>query len=181
VPKTAEANTLLVDGIGQGNNGMGAHDAWTGVPYSRLTQARITAVQFSASGFTATGDGAGAYDAKTGLTKWQRTLTLKAGKLTVSDSIEDTKPSIFTEFLHSDTTVKEVGPHQFLIEVSNIALHSELIAPVDAVAKVESNVVMGPGKPGSVDKGTLEQRGERLAVSTLSPGKNSYFRWNLTF
>jgi len=181
VPKTAEANTLLIDGIGQGNNGVGAHDAWIGVPYSRLNEARITAAHFDTNGFTATGEGAGAYDAKTGLMKWERRLTLTAGKLTVNDSIAAAKPSLFTEFLHSDTTVQEVGPHKFVNDVNHVLLHSELIAPADAVAKVESNVVMGPGKPGSVDKGTLETRGERLVVFTLKPSNERVFRWNLTY
>jgi len=181
VPKTAEANTLLVDGVGQGNDGAGGHDTWIGTPYARLNEARITATHFDAKGFTVTGEGAGAYDVKTGLTKWERTLTLTAGKLTVSDSMEDTKPSIFTEFLHSDTTVQGKGPKEFVISVNDITLHAALIAPADAVTKVESNVVMSPGKPGSVDKGTFEPRGERLSASTAKPSKDGVFLWNLTF
>ena len=181
VPKTAEANTLLIDGVGQGNNGKGAHDAWTGVPYSRLNEARITAVHFTAAGFTATGEGAGAYDAKTGLTQWARTLTLTAGKLTVSDVVAAAKPSVFTEFLHSDTAVQVVKPRMFSITVNGVSLHSELIAPAGAITRVEPNVVMGPGKPGSVDKGSLEQRGERLLITTPNPSSSAAFRWNLTF
>ncbi|HEY0306707.1 MAG TPA: DUF4962 domain-containing protein [Acidobacteriaceae bacterium] len=181
VPKTAEANTLLVDGHGQGNDGAKGHDAWIGTPYSRLNQARIASVKFDAKGFTATGEGAGAYNVATGLTKFTRTLTLTAGKLTVQDSITTSSPKVFTEFLHSDTTVVAGGPQKFVINVKNVPLHAELVAPADAVTKVEPNIVMGPGRPGSVDKGTLEQRGERLGASTVKPDTTANFHWRLTF
>jgi hypothetical protein len=181
VPKTAEANTLLVDGVGQGNNAKKGHDTWIGTPYTRLNEARITAAHFDAKGFTATGEGAGAYNAATGLTQWKRTLTLTPGKLTVADSIADESPKTFTEFVHSDATVKEAGPRRFVIEVNKVPLQVELNAPADAATKVEPNVVMGPGRPGSVDKGTLEQRGERLQATTAATGKDAAFQWTLTF
>jgi hypothetical protein len=60
-------------------------------------------------------------------------------------------------------------------------LHVVLVAPKDAVAKVESNVVMGPGKPGSVDKGTLEARGERLLETTKSAEQRVEFQWEMNF
>jgi len=46
---------------------------------------------------------------------------------------------------------------------------------------VEPNVVMGPGPPGAVDKGTPEKRGERLSVSTAEPATAAGFAWSLTF
>jgi hypothetical protein len=181
VPRTAEANTLLVDGKGQGNDGAKGHDAWIGTPYSRLNEARIASVHFDAKGFTAVGEGAGAYNAATGLTKWSRTLTLTAGKLTVQDSIAASTPKVFTEFLHSDMTVVPGAERQFVITVNKVPLHAEVLAPADAVTKVEPNVVMGPGRPGSVDKGTLEQRGERVVVATPKAETTATFNWRLTF
>jgi hypothetical protein len=41
--------------------------------------------------------------------------------------------------------------------------------------------VMGPGRPGSVDKGTLEQRGERVVVATPKAETTATFNWRLTF
>jgi hypothetical protein len=181
VPKTAEANTLLVDGNGQGNNSTRGHDAWIGTPYSRLNEAHIVGVRFDTKGFTVTGEGAGAYSAATGLTKWTRTLTLTAGKLTVKDSIAASSPKVFTEFLHSDTTVTPGTGNQFVIDVNKVPLQVKLVAPADAITKVEKNIVMGPGRPGSVDKGTLEQRGERLVVTTAKPETTATFTWHLTY
>ena len=40
---------------------------------------------------------------------------------------------------------------------------------------------MGPGRPGSVDKGTPEARGERLKVTTDQPSTTFNFNWQLTF
>ena len=62
-----------------------------------------------------------------------------------------------------------------------MALHVKLLSPPDAVSKVEKNVVMGPGKPGSVDKGSLEERGERLLVSTSKKVTGTRFAWELDF
>jgi len=181
VPRTDEANTLLVDGKGQGNDGAKGHDAWLGTPYARLNQAHIVSVQFGAKGFTATGEGAGAYNAATGLTQWKRTLHLQPGRLTVTDSIAASSPMVFTEFLHSDTTAVAQGGQKFLIDVNRVPLQVALLAPPDAVVTAEPNIVMGPGRPGSVDKGTLEQRGERIRAATAQPAKTASFDWRLTF
>jgi hypothetical protein len=181
VPKTAEANTLLVDARGQGNDGSGGHDAWSNTSYARLNLSRIMVAHFDANGFTATGEGAGVYDATIGLTQWTRTLTMTPGKLAIADSITTTSPHKFTEFLHSDTTVQEAGQRQFTIAVNGVVLHAELNAPEDATTKVEPNVVMGPGQPGSVDKGTQEQRGERVAATTAQASGKAIFQWTLTF
>jgi hypothetical protein len=62
-----------------------------------------------------------------------------------------------------------------------VALHIHLLSPVAAASKVEQNVVMGPGKPGSVDKGSLEPRGERLLVSTTQKLMSTHFEWELVF
>jgi Domain of unknown function (DUF4962)/Heparinase II/III-like protein len=181
VPKTAEANTLLVDGRGQGNDGAGGHDAWSKTSYAKLNLARITSVHFDADGFSATGEGAGAYDPSIGLTHWTRTLTLMRGKLTVSDNIEAAAPRTFTEFLHSDATAEKIRPRQFTITANGFFLRAELVVPNDVNTKVEPNVVMGPGAPGSVDKGTLEQRGVRVSATSLTANKRAEFRWVLTF
>jgi len=181
VPKTAEANTLLVDGRGQGNDGAGGHDAWSKTSYARLNLARIISAHFEADAFTVTGDGAGAYDASTGLMEWTRTLTLARGKLTIADNIVDSTKRKFAEFLHSDSTVAKVGAREFAITVNGATLHAELNSPTDVLTTVEPNVVMGPGAPGSVDKGTLEQRGVRVSATTSAANKHAEFRWVLSF
>ncbi|HTC95877.1 MAG TPA: DUF4962 domain-containing protein [Terriglobales bacterium] len=53
--------------------------------------------------------------------------------------------------------------------------------PADTVIEIEPNIVMGPGLPGSTDKGDQQQRGERLAVTTSKPATSAKFRWILEF
>ncbi|MDE1163161.1 MAG: DUF4962 domain-containing protein [Acidobacteriaceae bacterium] len=179
VPKTIEHNTLLVDGHGQGKEG--THDAWGAIPYAQLNGIRLTRAELSARGFTLVGEGAPAYNKDLGLTRFERTLELKDSTLKVSDNLLSSKPVVYTEVLHSDTTIGEAGKLRFVIPAKDAALHVSVLAPSDAAAKVEPNIVMGPGRPGSVDKGTPEQRGERVLVSTPSAAESSSFRWNLSF
>lgn len=178
-PKTAEHNTLLVDGHGQGAEG--THDVWGGIPYEQMNRTRLTEVHADAAGFDFTGEGAPVYAASLGLEKFERTLHYAAGKLTVSDRIESSEPHIFTEMLHSDTTIEADGARRFIFPVGGVDLHVALDAPADAATRIEPNVVMGPGKPGSVDKGTLETRGARVAASTAKPEDSSEFHWTLVF
>jgi hypothetical protein len=181
VPKTIEHNTLLVDGRGQGNEGKG-HDAWAGFPYARMNQARITRVQLTLQGFELEGEGAGVYDSSLGLARYQRRLTMKtAGQLEVDDAVESAAPHIFTEVLHSDAKMNAVGGQRYETEANGVALHIHLLAPSGAASTVEQNVVMGPGRPGSVDKGSLEPRGERLLVSTAGKVTSTQFEWELSF
>jgi hypothetical protein len=175
VPRTVEHNTLLVDGQGQGHEG--THDAWGKLPYAQLNGIRITNVEANAQGFRVTGEGAAAYDKALGLTRFARTLSLRGHTLDVSDAIADVKPVMLTEVLHSDTTISAAGANAFVLP----GLKVELLAPRGAGAKIEPNVVMGPGRPGSVDKGTPETRGERLLVTTPAPVAGAEFRWVLRF
>ncbi|MEO7041605.1 MAG: hypothetical protein ABI035_05025, partial [Gemmatimonadaceae bacterium] len=62
-----------------------------------------------------------------------------------------------------------------------VVLHVTDHSSVPTTALTESNIVMGPGRPGSVDKGTPEARGERLVVTTTEPVTAFTFNWGLTF
>jgi Domain of unknown function (DUF4962)/Heparinase II/III-like protein len=181
VPLTVEHNTLLVDGRGQGHEGKG-HDAWADFPYARLNQAKITLSRLDADGFDVVGEGAGVYDASLGLIRYQRHITMRSpGKVEVQDEIETNKPRLFTEVLHSDMGIKQVAAQRYQIKVNGAALNVRLNLPTDAMAKIESNIVMGPGRPGSVDKGSPEARGERLLISSPKAATQARFVWELTF
>jgi len=138
-------------------------------------------VSMDTKGFEFTGEGAGVYVASLGLQKFQRTLKYANGKLTVTDAIESTTPHVYTEAMHSDTTIAQQSANTFVFGARAPQLRVVLVTPKDAVAKVESNVVMGPGKPGSVDKGTLEARGERLLESTKSAEQKAEIQWEMDF
>lgn len=181
VPLTIEHNTLLVDGHGQGREGKG-HDAWAGFPYAELNKARITQVRLDAKGFDLEGEGAGAYDSSLGLKTYLRHISMtEPGKVTVNDEVASTAPRIFTEVLHSDTTIEQTGAQRYRLGAQGAGLDATLRLPAQASTKIEPNVVMGPGQPGSVDKGSPEQRGERLEVSTPTAVTNAQFSWALTF
>jgi hypothetical protein len=140
-----------------------------------------------AHGFDFAGDGAAAYAATLGLTQFTRHLHYAAGKLTIEDAVASTMPHTFTEMLHSDTTIQQdsVGHYSITAHGPGTAAAATMrifpSAPPAATMKIEPNVVMGPGPPGAVDKGTPETRGERLAVSTPSATTATKFAWTLTF
>lgn len=181
VPKTIEHNTLLVDGHGQGTE-IGGHDAWAKFDYDRLNETHITRVDLRRDGFDLVGEGAGAYMPSLGLTRFSRHLHLStAGVLEVNDQIASSKPATFTEVLHADGGIQSAGPHTFDLHGIAGYVRAELLEPKTAVLKVEDNVVMGPGKPGAVDKGSLEKRGSRLLATTPTAEVEAHFGWKLYF
>jgi hypothetical protein len=181
VPMTIEHNTLLVDGRGQGNEGKG-HDAWAGFPYEEMNKARITRAELTSHGFEMEGEGAGVYAPSLGLKRFLRRITMnESGKIEVNDIVESASPHFFTEVLHSDAKIDPIAEQKYRTNINDVALHIHLLSPVAAASKVEQNVVMGPGKPGSVDKGSLEPRGERLLVSTPQKVMSAHFVWELVF
>lgn len=179
-PKTIEHNTLVVDGRGQGIEG--GHDAWHGTDPARIDHIHITSANFTRVGFDITGDAAAAYAPELGLTKFTRHIWLaKPGRMDVADTIELNSGKKLTEVLHTDTKFMTVSPTEHATKVGGVTLHAADKASVPVTATVESNVVMGPGKPGSVDKGSLEPRGERLVINTNSPATAMTFNWSLSF
>jgi Domain of unknown function (DUF4962)/Heparinase II/III-like protein len=181
VPKTIEHNTLLVDGKGQGNEGKG-HDAWAGMPYAQLAKIRIVSASFDKTGFDVVGEGAPAYDASLGLEHYLRRIRLsEGGRLEVSDKIESSIPHTWSEVLHTDTSFTKLDTLHYSTVVGGTELRVDAKTDFGFESKIEPNVVMGPGRPGSVDKGTLEQRGERLVISSDKAGKTANFSWVLKF
>jgi hypothetical protein len=181
VPKTIEHNALLVDGRGQGNEGKG-HDAWAGFPYEQMNHARVTRAQLTPQGFELEGEGGGVYDSSLGLTRYLRRLTMKiAGELEVTDVVESASSHTFSEILHSDAKIRPLPDQRYETEINGVALRIQLLSPLGVASTVEQNVVMGPGRPGSVDKGSLESRGERLMVSTAGKVTSTQFEWKLRF
>jgi hypothetical protein len=181
VPKTVEHNTLLVDGKGQGNEGSG-HDAWAKFPYDQLNRVHITKAELRPDGFTLEGEGAAAYDASLGLTRYVRELKLSApGELTITDHIASSKSHLYTEVLHADSEITQENPRTFTLHGHKASTQAQIDLPKDFTASIEKNVMMGPGIPGSVDKGTLEQRGQRLVITTETPQSKEEFRSKLSF
>ena len=150
--------------------------------YAQLNGIRLTDVHMDKQTFDVTGEAASAYVPSLGLKSFTRRLQLQgAGQLKVSDVIVQTKPQPLSEVLHTDTSFTPGAGSTYTTTIGRATLHvaHESSQPVEAT--VQPNIVMGPGRPGSVDKGTPEQRGERLIVTTRALVEHEEFLWNLQF
>ena len=104
------------------------------------------------------------------------------GELHVKDELEFTKALKFSEILHTDTQrLRRWVRTHFATKVEGASLDVKLVSSTPGEAKPVENIVMGPGKPGSVDKGTLEKRGERLVFASDSAVSSAAFEWMLRF
>jgi hypothetical protein len=180
VPRTIEHNTLLVDAHGQGIEG--GHDAWAGISPTQLDAIRITSTSFSPQGFDITGEAAAAYAPALGLTRFTRHIQLKSpSRLDITDTIASSTPHKFSEVLHTDSrfTTQSETQHTTAVGSATLQITGRFTTPFSAT--VEPNIVMGPGLPGSVDKGTPEPRGERLVLTTTPLSTAAVFVWSLTF
>jgi hypothetical protein len=180
VPKTIEHNTLLVDGKGQGNEG--GHDAWAGMDPAQVDHIQITSARFTKTGFDITGEAAAAYAPVLQVKRFTRHIQLvRPGELQVTDTVETSSPHRFAEVLHTDSSFATQSPTRHTSTIGKAVLQVGDHSSVPSVALTESNVVMGPGLPGSVDKGTPEARGDRLVVTTGEPVTSLAFTWTLSY
>lgn len=173
VPMTEHHNTLIFNGRGQAKEGKG-HDAFDDVPYERLNQIKIVSAKMNEEGVSIVADVTAAYEPEIGVKKFIRQFDFKApDSFRVTDNVETTKTQAITAFIHADEKIEMVSDKKFLIDQNNVKLFGEIITPKDvkSVAKVETNVLTAPGKPGSVDKGEREERGVRVALSTIPTTK----------
>ena len=166
VPLTAHHNTLVFDGRGQNREGKG-HDVFEGIPYDRLNQIRLTSVKTDKQKVSIIADVTAAYEPEIGVKKFVRRFEFTTpDNFVVRDEVETEKPQIITAFLHSDNAINVLSDKIFIFEPTGTSLSAEIVAPKMFDAKVEKNLLTAPGRPGSVDKGEIETRGVRLAIST---------------
>lgn len=179
VPMTAHHNTLLVDGKGQANEGKG-HDAFNEFPYHQLDRVRIAKVKLAKNQVYIRGEADTTYQPKLGLTRFTRHFSFRPTTgFELKDELAANQASIFTTLLHADEKLEAVGKNRFLIRTPSASLEETIIEPTDFTAQIEPNILTAPGKPGSVDKGDRQQRGERLAVSNAKPSTFAQFLMKL--
>lgn len=179
VPMTAHHNTLLVDGKGQANEGKG-HDAFNEFPYHQLDRVRIAKVKLAKNQVYIRGEADTTYQPKLGLTRFTRHFSFRPTTgFELKDELAANQASIFTTLLHADEKLEAVGKNRFLIRTPSASLEATIIEPTDFTAQIEPNILTAPGKPGSVDKGDRQQRGERLAVSNAKPSTFAQFLMKL--
>jgi len=177
VPMTQQHNTLLVDGKGQGNEGTG-HDPWEGYDYDRLNRVRITDVQATSTTLKVVGDAATAYGPQFGLSKFERQLSFNGKAVTVQDDIRADKVHVYTVLLHADQSIAKDGS-SFVLKDGTGLMRVNVLAPADFVSNVLPNKVTAPGRPGSVDKGEVQARGEKLEISNRNASDNAEFKVEL--
>ncbi|MDQ3323281.1 MAG: DUF4962 domain-containing protein [Acidobacteriota bacterium] len=176
IPLTEHHNTLVFGGKGQAKEGKG-HDVFAGVSYERLNQIRILDAKLSGEKVLITADLAAAYEPEVGVKKFIRKFEFTApDKFVVTDDAETNAPQIITAFLHADNAIEKVSGNGFLFEPNGTPkLSVEIIESSPTETKIEKNILTAPGRPGSVDKGTREERGVRLAISTGKKVTNAKF------
>ncbi len=179
VPLTEHHNTVTFDGLGQAKEGKG-HDAFAGVSYDLMNQIRVTDVKFDNGKVTIFSDLKPAYEPTIGVEKFTRKFSFTApSEFVVEDEIKTSKPRKMVSYLHSDTEIVKSGKG-FEFEPGTPSLLVELIEPSGLDAVIEKNILTAPGRPGSVDKGELEDRGVRLAVSPKLPISDLSMKTRLT-
>jgi hypothetical protein len=175
IPATDQHNTLLVDGKGQGNEGNG-HNAWKDFPYDRLDRITLDEVDVGPGHVYLVANLAAAYPEALGVERFSRRFLLTdPTSITVLDDIETSRPATFTALVHADQaiTVSSRGTN-FQITRGAAALDLSVLAPASAVAAIEPNWMVRPGRPGSVSHGEREARGQRLTVSTPRPARQAH-------
>lgn len=179
VPLTAHHNTALIDMRGQGLEGQG-HDAFDGVSYDQLNKIRLTSVELASRWAIVRGDATAAYQPELGLVHFEREFRFDGRNgFVVSDDIQTKQPRTFTALVHSDDRLIQSGERQFVIDASGTKLRVNIETPARTRNVIEPNDLTAAGRPGSVDKGERQVRGERLSISTIAPAKAARFRVSL--
>ncbi len=172
---TQSHNTLLFDGKGQNNEGEG-HDVFYGIPYERINKIKIIDVKMNAKKVTIIADATAAYEPEVGVKKFIRKFEFEApGSFTITDDVETNTPKTVTSFLHADNVIKKISENTFEFEPNNTSLIAKIVAPKKFETKIEENILIAPGDPGSVDKGGLQERGKKLAISTSEKVSSATF------
>ena len=166
VPMTEHHNAVVIGGVGQGREGKG-HDAFAGVLYTQMDKIRLRDVKMSEGGVSLIADLAAAYEPSVGVVDFTRKFEFKApGEFLITDTIKTDRPQTITSFLHSDNSIVSTNGGFDFERGGKPYLFAELVQPNVFDTVIGPNYLTAPGPPGNVDKGSREQRGVRLAIST---------------
>jgi hypothetical protein len=179
VPLTAHHNTALVDGHGQAREGRG-HDAFSGVPYDLLNRIRILEAKLGDKEVVIRADVTSAYMPELDLLRFEREFRFSAeGGFRIIDTLQLAKAHAITELIHADETIMPLGDDRFAIGGSDAKLIVSVEEPKTVRFRIEPNIVIAAGLPGSVDKGERQERGQRLAISSAGPVRDIRFALSL--
>lgn len=174
VKLTSDHNTVIVDGRGEANEGR--HEMFKDVPYKRLNEVRIGEVWSTPDYFYARGEASAAYYPELGLTRFERNfLYVAPDYFVVWDELSADQPREFSWLLNADQNIKSLSPAQYLLQNGDAALFVERLAPSNAGAIIEPQIVISQGRPGEVENGEKEQRGFQLIERTAERVRNVEF------
>ncbi|HYG97607.1 MAG TPA: DUF4962 domain-containing protein [Terriglobales bacterium] len=163
---TANHNTVLINGLGQAD---GKHEVFKDIPYERLNRIRLREVTTTPDFFYAVADAAAAYPREAGLKKFHRHFLFEApNQFVIWDELEADKPSKFAVLFNGDREIEKVVTGHSIIN-GPVSLSVETIAPQETKATVSTLFVTSQGRPGSVEKGEIEQRGKQLRIENTDP------------
>ena len=141
-----------------------------------MDKIRIKQVKLGKGSARIIGDAAAAYEPELGVKRFERHFVLANSKqFEIRDYLETAQPQTFTLLLHADKTIQPAGKNRFVINTPGADLSLNLRLPGSAATKIEPNYLIGPGRPGSVDRGERQQRGERLAITTAETATQARF------
>jgi len=99
-----------------------------------------------------------------GVSSFMRRFEFTApGTWQISDTITTSKPETVTSYLHADELIATQAAGVFTLGPGLLAAFNST-TPVTTT--IEKNLLTAPGPPGAVDKGEVEERGVRLAITT---------------
>jgi hypothetical protein len=164
---TADHNTLLVDGKGQGKDGTYHNDL--GFPYASLDKARINEQYLSAEYGFATGEFGGPYDRPD--LSLRRSLLMKKDWLLVIDDMEAKTPSKLTWLCHTLAEFQKTDA-AWVARQEQAALAVVPLAPAGLEIEPTPTIVRAGTAPGP---GTAENRGFKLAMHSPGPAEKVRF------
>lgn len=163
LPSASNHNTLTFGGIGQGVETQ--HDVWRQMNYRTLDGIRMRQVDLSSGRLRVIADLAAAYRESAGVRSFTRTFAWDGGSVfTVSDAVTLVSPKTAEWYLQSDTPFERAGASFQNARPGKPALRVSIASPKGIAATTEPATVQAPGPPGSIEKGTREQRGHLLRL-----------------
>ena len=157
-------NTITVAGVGQGIEGK--HDVWAGMPRESLDQIRIVETTQT----HVVGEAAGAYPKEAALERYQREVTLDPkGALQIRDRIETREAKKVEWHLNADTPFQKTS-NGFAADGMDVVSHP----PSGSTFETRPTLVKVPGRPGSLEEGPTEERGDQLVI-TAPPARKFEF------
>ncbi|HXG54298.1 MAG TPA: heparinase II/III family protein [Vicinamibacterales bacterium] len=164
LPSARNHNTLTFGGTGQGVETQ--HDVWRAMDYRALDGIRIREADISNGRARIVADLAAAYPGTAGVTAFTRTFTWDGRALfSVVDTVTLEAARTSEWHLQSDAPFEGTGTRFRSGEPGGPTLVVSFTAPERIEAAMGPATVKAPGAPGSIEKGSDEQRGHALRVT----------------